>query len=295
MRPLSILLFSALLAFGWMDTSRAAPVTKSAQDADLQTLRSFLTATEGQIDLAKAKLTIDHMINPNVDVSDVLRQLDSMAEQVRAQLPVGATRRARFVILMSYLYQPGPWNDQRPFSYDLDDPFGKNIRNKLLTTYLSTRKGNCVSMPVLFVILAQKIGLDATLSTAPGHLLAKIRDEDGRTINVENTSVGTKTDSSYQQDMHITAQALTNGIYLQWLGKRESVAVMMGTLMEFYGRQGQQARRMAVADLVLAAYPKDVTAMLHMGNAYYLLMKQQYLDRYPTLSRIPSEKRQDFE
>lgn len=282
----------AVVVIGGMPAHASRP---STPDPALRTIQSLLATPEAELDLAKAKLTIDRLIDPDVNVSRTLVQLDAMAAQVKAQLPPGANRRTKLVTLMTYLYQPDPSSGQPPFSYDLDDPFGKNINNKLLTTYLNTRKGNCVSMPVLFVILAQKIGLDATLSTAPEHVLAKFRDDDGQMVNVENTSVGTKSDSSYARDMNITAGALTNGIFLRRLSKRESVVVMIGTLMEFYGQQDQQARRIAVADLGLRADPKNVEAMLQKGGAYYRLLKQQYLDKYPTPAQIPPEQRQNFE
>ena len=269
--------------------------SKPAPDPALRTIQALLATPEAELDLAKAKLAIDHLIDPQINISRTLMQLDAMAAQVKTQLPPGANRRAKLVTLMSYLYQADPASGQPPFSYDLDDPFGKNIKNKLLTTYLSTRKGNCVSMPVLFVILAQKIGLDATLSTAPEHVLAKFPDDDGQMVNVENTSVGTKSDSSYARDMDITQKALSNGIYLRRLNKRESVVVMTGTLMEFYGQQREQKRRMAVADLALRADPKYVEAMLQKGSAYFRLMEEQYLDKYPSLAQVPPEQHQAVE
>jgi regulator of sirC expression with transglutaminase-like and TPR domain len=269
--------------------------SQPGSDPALRTVRSLLATPEAELDLAKAKLTIDHLIDPQVNVSRTLMQLDAMAAQVKAQLPADANSRAKLVTLMSYLYRPDPSSGQRPFSYDLDDPFGKNIQNKLLTTYLTTRKGNCVSMPVLFVILAQKIGLDATLSTAPAHVLAKFRDDDGRLVNVENTSVGTKSDSSYARDMGITEKALQSGIYLRQLSKRESVVVMTGTLMEVYGKQHQQANRIAVADLALRADPRYVEAMLQKGSAYFRLLEEQYLSKYPSVAQIPPEQREAVE
>jgi hypothetical protein len=49
----------------------------------IQTLRAILELPEDQIDLAKAKLTIDHMIDPAIDVDAWLRQLDGMADEIR--------------------------------------------------------------------------------------------------------------------------------------------------------------------------------------------------------------------
>ena len=61
--------------------------------------------------------------------------------------------------LIQYLYHPGEWNDNKPFQYDLDDPLGtKKPNNKLISNYLKTRKGNCVSMPILVQSLGERLG-----------------------------------------------------------------------------------------------------------------------------------------
>jgi hypothetical protein len=150
--------------------------TVFAGETQLQPLYDLLQQSEGEIDFAKAKLTIDALIDPGIDTAIVSQHLDRMTTEIKQQIPPGANRRATLLALLAYLYQPSLSNDFRAFSYDLDDPFGKNLRKKLLTTYVDTHKGNCVSMPILFVILAQKIGLDATLATAPDHVFAKVRD-----------------------------------------------------------------------------------------------------------------------
>ncbi len=303
MRLTWTLLIGALLVFATTNASFAASAIKATtgrssepiQAPSLQALRVLLKTPDAQLDFAKAKLTIDRMIDPRTDVPGKLEQLDAMAAQVAAMNPIGASPRAKLVALMAYLYQPGPWNGHRVFSYDFDDPFGRNIRNKLLSTYLATRKGNCVSMPILFVILAQKIGLEATLSTAPTHVFAKIRDDDGRMFNVENTSGGTKSDEGYQREYAITEQAIKSGIYLQSLTRRENVAVMLDTLMEYYGQQGQYGPRIAVAELALIAYSNDVNAMLYQAGTHYRIMKQRYLDRYASLSEMTPAQIEDYE
>ncbi len=50
------------------------------------------------------------------------------------------------------------------------------------------------------------------------------------------------------------------------LTRKQTVAVMLATLMEWYALQGHHEARMTVANLVLAQDPKDVVAMLHVGG-----------------------------
>lgn len=276
--------------------AKKPPASQSSPSSQLAPLRTLLQTPDSQIDLAEAKLTIDRMIDPKIDTAATLRQLDTLAARIKARFPAGANNAVKMELLLASLRQPGPWNDYWPFSYDLDDPFGKNIRNKLISTYLASRKGNCVSMPVLLVILGQRLGLNITLATAPEHVLAKFHNPfDNKWVNVEATSFGFKLDSSYQREGGITPLAMKNRIYLRPLSKREAVEVMAGTLLEFYGQQGQQDRRIAVADLLLQADPKDVFAMLQKGNAYHRMMKERYLSKYQSLEEMSPAQQQEFE
>ena len=53
--------------------------------------------------------------------------------------------------LKRYIYEPGEWNNFQPYQYDMDDPLGTKLSNKLLSHYLAAKKGNCVTMPFLFI------------------------------------------------------------------------------------------------------------------------------------------------
>lgn len=285
------LLYGTMITFAFM----LLGVDDAHAEGDpLSPLRSLLQTPESTVDLAKAKVMIDRMIEPTVDEAATLRQIDTLASRIRARIPEGANRRAKLEILVDSFTQPGPWNDFRPFRYDLDDPFGKNLRNKLLSTYLATRKGNCISMPILFAIVSQKVGLEATLSTAPLHVFARVKTDEGTWFNVEATSFGTKTDSRYRTDFHITPSAVESGIYLRTLSRRQSLGVVLGTLMEHYSQSGQQERRMALADLVLRLDPKNVAAILHKGSACSRVLKERYIGRHKP-AQLSQSQRQDYE
>lgn len=250
---------------------------------------------EDRVDLAGAKLTIDRLIDPTIDAGAVLRELDQLTTAVKRRTPAGLTKRAELEVLLDTLYRPGPWNDNRPFSYDLNDPFGKNRQNKLLATYLITRKGNCVSMPVLIAVLGQRLGLIMTLATAPGHVMVKFVDDEGRWLNVEATAGGFKADSSYERETGITPLAIQHEIYLRPLSPREAVGVMASTLMEQYAAQQRGDDLLAVAEMALAANPKDTVAMVQKANAYYLQLQDRYVRKYPRAEDIPQNERADFQ
>lgn len=108
------------------------------------------------LDLANTKLEIDRMIDPTINIAARVAELDGMVQVMRSAVRPDAPASETLDVIRNYIYDGGYWNDNAPFSYDHDDPLGLEIRNKLLSDYLDDRRGNCVSMPILFIILATR-------------------------------------------------------------------------------------------------------------------------------------------
>ncbi|MEM6942452.1 MAG: transglutaminase family protein [Pseudomonadota bacterium] len=143
-------------------------------------LAAIFSQDMASLDLAATKIAIDRMIDPSIDAGAQLAEIDRMAAEVRAMIPLGADSWQKVEVLRRYIYQPGAWNDGRAFAYDLEDPLGEDIRNKLMSDYLTDRRGNCITMPFLFIILGERVGLDVRPALAPLHVLVKFRDDAGR-------------------------------------------------------------------------------------------------------------------
>ena len=283
--------------FAWLAALLLAAAMPVAAASDpLVTLKAQFTLPDEQVSFGEAKLVVDQLIDPSIDTAAIRRELDHWERAVRSNAPAGANGRQTLDALLKTLYEPGPWNDDKPFRYDLDDPLGKQPANKRLATYLATRKGNCVSMPILVAILGQRLGLTITLSTAPEHVLAKFADDRLQMwVNVEATGGGYKRDDSYTRDTGISQTALDNEIYLRPLRPHESVGVIASTLMEHYAREGNGEALTEVADLALTANPKDTVAMIWKANASYLLIQSRYQSKYPNAADIPKELVPDFQ
>lgn len=283
-----------LLLAGWAaaDTAMGAARPAPRSEPTLAPIRALLNTPDDDISLERAKLTIDHVIDPTINNAAVERQLDHWAKVVRERMPAHPSIRTKVGTLLSTLYGKGPWNDSHPFRYDLNDPLGRDVHNKLLATYLKTREGNCTSMPILVAILAQKLGLTVALATGPQHMLVKFRDDQGQWLAIEATSGGVVNDSFYTRKLEMTPLALKNGIYLRALTPREAVGAMLEPLMASYGRRDPEMVT-NVAALALEANPKDTAAMIYMADGYYDLFKQRYADRYPDPKNIPAAERLD--
>lgn len=271
--------------------TEAAPSTEQNTPTAIQSIRSLLAMPDGIINLASAKLTIDKLIDPNIDVNASLAQIEGMVETIRGMIGPSATSMQKVAAIRTYIYKSGPWNDYRPFQYDHDDPLGIYLPNKLIPNYIASRRGNCITMPFLFIMLADRMGVNVTASTAPLHVLVKFTDDaTGKTYNLEATSGALPArDIWYQQNMPMTEQAILGGLYLQKLSRKQTVAVMATVLVEHYLQQRQFENAIAAADVVLEHYPDYAYTLLKKATAYYHLLNENYYRKYPTQRDIPLE------
>lgn len=238
------------------------------------TLRGILEQPANKIDLAQTKLTLDKMVDPTIDIDANLRKIDAMVAEVSAKAGVGASNKDKLRMLRHYLFDPGEWNNYSPYQYNLNIPMDDNVHSALLPTYLTSKKGTCVTMPFLFVILAQKLGLDVTASNAPQHFLVKYKINSADPWhNMETTSGGYyMPEEGYREQFPLTDKAIKNSIYLQPLTKKETAAVMGRVLIQQYMAQKEYEKAITIADLILEYYPKDVEAMVNKSSAFGSLM-----------------------
>lgn len=246
----------------------------------------------GSRDLAAIKLDIDQMVAPSVNIAAAASIIDTMAAELQR---IGADMQgssAKLKVLQRYVYASGTWNGNRPFAYDRDDPLGQRPENRLLADYLTDRRGNCVTMPVLFAILGERMGLKMTLAEAPLHVFVKFTDDEGNVWNLETTSgAGFTRDSHYRRQVPMSDRAIESGIYMRPLSREEANAAMAALVVEDLLAEGRLEDAIAVSDVLLKHAPRSVYLMLKRGTAYGKLLKRDVVAKYRTTEEMPPEVR----
>jgi regulator of sirC expression with transglutaminase-like and TPR domain len=233
------------------------------------------------------KLALDNLIAPYPP--SVARDINIFVDAVTQMAGPNPTDRYKLAAIRKTIYEGGPWNNNRPFSYDHADPFGKNVQNKLLSAYFRTRLGNCVTMPILFLILAERVGLNVSLATAPLHIFVRYTDAEEQTFNVEATSGGHFTrDGWYRQNMPMSDHAVGSGLYMRTLTKMEATAHMATTVMDWLLDNGRYQDAIDVANAILEYFPRDGYAMVKRGHAYGELLRIECVERFPSRAVVPA-------
>ncbi len=268
----------------WCQADVAVPVSVDP----VAVVRAVLSVDDAGLDYGRAKLAFDQIIDPSHVVADTMAQLDRMADGARQLAGPAASADARLAALRQLLYVDGSWNDHRAFAYDQADPLGQRIGNKLLATFLATRRGNCVSMPALFLVLAEKLELDVALATAPLHVFLRYQSESGRVLNIEATSGGHPSrDAWYREQMPMSDRAIESGLYLRALTKREGVALLATTVLEHLIEQRRYGEALGVSEIILEHAPRDAYTMVKQGSVCAELIRTEFTAKYRTPALIP--------
>ena len=151
-----------------------------------------------------------------------------------------------------------------PLKYNLEDYQSKiNYDSHFVTKLMKTGIGQCHSMPLYFLILAEEMNADAYLSFAPRHSFVKIKDENGAWYNLEITNGCILTDAHYMNHSYIKAEAIQNRLYLEPLNKTGTIAqTLINLAAEYYEKYGLDDFYLKCADTAMEYFPNNIHSLM---------------------------------
>ena len=178
---------------------------------------------------------------------------------------------------------PINYNDKlykyEPFGYDFQDVFGHKTRENLFVSkLLQTRKGNCHSLPYLYKILCEELGVDANLALAPNHVYIKHKNVKEGWYNTELTSGIFPIDAWIMASGFVHIDAISNGVYMKALNNRESIAVVMIDLADNYNVKFPNNNGTFIlkcCETAIATYPNFATALILQAETHKKQMKKE--------------------
>ncbi len=177
-----------------------------------------------------------------------------------------------------------------PFTYDFDDSFAdQDWRKMFVTKLLVTNSGNCHSLPYLYKILADEMGVkNCWLSFAPSHIYIKNRCQKIGWYNTELTSGEHPLDAWIMASGYISTDAIRSGIYMDTLSSQQAVANCVLDLAKGYERKYKlytDSFIIRCCDLTLKYHPNNINAIIYKAETLKK-MYQIYQKVSPALTKI---------
>ena len=177
-----------------------------------------------------------------VDPSMVQREIRRLEDRLRPEL-ISATDGGQVVEAFRRVLL-----DEEGFSYDksASDP-----RNYLLESVLARKKGNCLGLSMLYLALADRLGVPFRGVYVPGHCFVRY-EGNGVRVNVEFAEGGASwADDRYRREFRISPSRP----YLRSLAQYEMLGVFLKTLGAAYARNGREEDALLLYDEARRLYP----------------------------------------
>lgn len=154
----------------------------------------------------------------------------------------------------------------QPFNYNFNDYTGrKDWSNMFVSRMMQTRKGNCHSMPLLYKLIMDNLDEECWLSLAPNHMYIKAWNKRAGWYNIELTCADFPTDAWLTASGYIHLDAIRNGMYMDTLSVKQSVALCLTDLAQGYIHKygiGDSHFVIQCCDMTLKYYPDYINALL---------------------------------
>lgn len=248
-KPLSYDILNRLEPIGRNLKNRALRGHSATTEAEV------LALDPSEIDLARG-LFLSQLGEGQMDqIRTYEAAIDLMAIQILNRLTPDSTVRDKVNAMNRYIFY------ELGFRFPPHSLYAKNVDlYTFLPSVLDSRRGVCLGVSILYITLAQRIGLPLEMVTPPGHIYVRAPDND-KVINIETTARGVNPDSSIY--LGIDTKAL----------ERINVKEVIGTA---HYNQAATFWHAGKHDLALQSYEK---AKLYLPNNQHLveLMGYNYL------------------
>ncbi|HEY7164665.1 MAG TPA: tetratricopeptide repeat protein [Candidatus Binatia bacterium] len=261
----------------------------------VEDFRRLVERPDPQIDLARAALEIARDEYPELDISRYLARIDEIAAAVNCRLIDDGNVYQSLAALNHVLFRDQGFRGNREDYY--------NPKNSFLNDVIERKTGIPITLSVLYIEVARRIGLSLAGVGFPGHFLVKHVGQ-GEHFVVDPFNGGDiKSDEALAEllkEMYGSSKIPLRREFLEPVGKRQILKRMLTNLKMIYFRADDFAKALPVLQRLVIVDPESEEDIRDRGIAYLKLECfglaladfENYLRRSPNASDGPAVKEQ---
>jgi regulator of sirC expression with transglutaminase-like and TPR domain len=217
----------------------------------------FASLVERDADFAlfEAAVSLGQDEYPGLGVQTVLSEVDQLQARLRRRVATDTGQVQKLRILQQFFYRDLGFAGNLNNYYDADNSF--------IHTVLETRRGIPITLALLWMELAQGLGLSVRGVSFPGHFLVKVNlpmgqvvidPMDGKSLSREELSERLE---PYRNSAQLDDRESPLGLYLRTAPQRDIMARMLRNLKEIYKSQSDWVRLLPVQERLIVLLPES--------------------------------------
>ncbi len=248
------------------------------KDPHLSAFAQEVNPRNAEINLARAALTLAAFEYPDLDIQAYLDQIDRLAD---AAQPTMREADAPALGLAQFLFGTLGFSGNE---HNYADP-----RNSFLNDVIERRLGIPITLSLLFLEVAKRVGIQAAGIGLPGHFIVRIQVGNVGNVGIEGDANGfvLYLDPFHrgallsEEDCKARVQTVTQGrlpfdpAFLNPVSNRYILTRMLNNLKNFYASSNDAERAAYVIERLLVLNPQDFLEMRNLGLLYGSLGKKK--------------------
>ncbi|HET6881658.1 MAG TPA: tetratricopeptide repeat protein [Pirellulales bacterium] len=226
----------------------------------LAALARELDRGESESDLLHAALLLARLDNDELDVAAYRQHFENLAEELKGRLPPDAAAADKLKALDDYLFTECGFHGSRGDYY--------NRRNSYVNEVLDDREGIPITLSLVYMELARRLGLNVVGIGLPGHFVVGWQPAEGeqQLIDVFERGERLTREQAQSRVLGTTGQPLDDE-HLKPVEKRAMLVRMLRNLQSLAGRNRDLPALLRYLDAILTITPDS--AEDRMYRAFY--------------------------
>ncbi|HEX6801034.1 MAG TPA: transglutaminase-like domain-containing protein [Candidatus Binatia bacterium] len=224
--------------------------------------RQAVDCSDEQIDLGRAALTIALPEYPTLDVSAYLGRISDLALEVAERAGVDADAFRTIAALNFVLFARHGFRGNRDDYYD--------PKNSFLNEVIERKTGIPITLSVLYMEVAGRVGLTVDGIGFPGHFMVKA-EADGNEIVIDPFNSG---DIKTEEDLTAMVQQMYGGKlgfrreFLAPVSKKQILTRVLTNLKVIYAKADDMVKTLGTLDRLLILDPASTDDIRDRGVIY---------------------------
>jgi regulator of sirC expression with transglutaminase-like and TPR domain len=214
----------------------------------LDELVRVLAVKEDKIDLVHAALLLARLDNDEVDVEGYRGEVERMARKVSERLAKDAKEADRLAALNQYFFKDRGFHGSRADYY--------HRSNSYLSEVIDDREGLPITLSVLYIELARRLGLKVEGVGLPGHFVVRYvpAKGEGQLIDVYEGGTPMSREEAEKKAEEITGKPLREE-HLKAITRKAVLVRMLHNLLNVSNREQDRAASLRYLDAILTVDP----------------------------------------
>ena len=226
-----------------------------------------LVQSDTEFPLLEAAISLAQDEYPELDVQQVLSEVDQLLARLRRRVPADAVPLQKLRAVNQFFFRDLSFRGNVNNYYDPD--------NSYVNVVLKTRRAIPISLAVLWLELAQGMGLAARGVGFPGHFMVKVNLPRGQVVidpldgqSLSREQLAERLEPFRRRSGLVDEFEVPLGLYLQATPPRDIVARMLRNLKEIHKTQRDWVRTISVLDRLIVLLPQAWAEYRDRGLAH---------------------------